>query len=326
MNNLERARRYIACTPGAVSGDGGHNRTFAVACSLVHTFHLDYAQAMVLLGEYNERCMPRWSPRELDHKVRSALKAPPRSGGSALGVPGRKRTTLPAASAPALNPVATVERLLGGFRCGEAELSQASVVKLPQDWKQGGATLLDHLFRKGEVVNFVVAFSTPQVGKAVPSGRGVCIEQEVAIHSWRAGGSPQCDGGGWLRMNPLDGRGITDANVAAFRFALVECDSIPLPLQIALLAKLPLPIAAIIASGGRSVHAWVEVNSSGPDEYRTIVAKMLRTLAHCGVDTNNKNPSRLSRMPGARRLIGGTPPGHQKLLYLNPTPTSHSIL
>jgi len=41
-------------------------------------------------------------------------------------------------------------------------------------------------------------------------------------------------------MNPVDGEGVDDANVTAFRFALLEWDGIPLDLQMSFLARVPL--------------------------------------------------------------------------------------
>jgi hypothetical protein len=127
-------------------------------------------------------------------------------------------------------------------------------------------------------------------------------------------------------MNPVDGCGVADVNVTAFRFALVESDTLPLELQLPLFARLPLPVAAVIGSGGRSVHAWVKVDARDADEYRATVAQMLALLARFGVDGKNKNPSRLSRLPGARREIGAAGDGVQRLLYLNPKPEGRSIL
>jgi hypothetical protein len=54
-NHLERARAYIAKMPGAISGAGGHDQTFAVACALVK-FGLSPDDAWPLLLEYNQRC------------------------------------------------------------------------------------------------------------------------------------------------------------------------------------------------------------------------------------------------------------------------------
>jgi hypothetical protein len=63
---LERARRYIAkCLP-AISGQSGHNATFYVAAVLVHGFALGEADALVLLREFNQRCLPPWQRRRID--------------------------------------------------------------------------------------------------------------------------------------------------------------------------------------------------------------------------------------------------------------------
>jgi regulatory protein RepA len=136
---------------------------------------------------------------------------------------------------------------------------------------------------------------------------------------------PASEAGGWLRMNPTDGNGVEDTNVTAFRFALLESDKLPLDLLLALFAKLPLPIAAIISSAGRSFHAWVRVDADTLNEYRDTVEKMISLLARFGVDTGNKNPSRLSRLPGVIRRIGSEGDGRQRLLYLNPKPVQRAI-
>ena len=75
LSSIERARRYIAkCLP-AISGQSGHNATFYVAAVLVHGFALGEADALVLLREFNQRCLPPWSEGELIHKIKSAANA-----------------------------------------------------------------------------------------------------------------------------------------------------------------------------------------------------------------------------------------------------------
>ena len=69
---VERARRYVAQMPPAISGQGGHNATLRVACVLVHGFALAPEQAWPILCEYNERCEPPWTERELRHKLDEA--------------------------------------------------------------------------------------------------------------------------------------------------------------------------------------------------------------------------------------------------------------
>jgi putative DNA primase/helicase len=72
---IERARRYIAKMPPAVSGQNGHTQTFLVAEFLVRGFDLGIDQARPLLHEYNARCLPPWTDAELEHKLRQADEA-----------------------------------------------------------------------------------------------------------------------------------------------------------------------------------------------------------------------------------------------------------
>lgn len=73
---VERARKYVEKMDPAVSGQGGHNATFTVACRLVLGFGLNEGDALFILREYNQRCSPPWSERELQHKVKQAAKQP----------------------------------------------------------------------------------------------------------------------------------------------------------------------------------------------------------------------------------------------------------
>lgn len=76
MKPIDRARAYVAKMPPAISGQGGHNRTFHVACVLVQGFALGEDEAWPLLQEYNLRCDPEWSETELRHKLQDAQQAP----------------------------------------------------------------------------------------------------------------------------------------------------------------------------------------------------------------------------------------------------------
>jgi hypothetical protein len=72
MPTLERARRYLAATPPAVQGQRGDERTFRVCCRLVGRFGLTDDEALRLLTEWNERCRPQWTERDLRSKLGSA--------------------------------------------------------------------------------------------------------------------------------------------------------------------------------------------------------------------------------------------------------------
>lgn len=72
---VDRARRYVATMPAAISGSGGHAATFAVARRLVADFALSDSDALALLHEFNARCKPAWTEKELRHKLESAKAA-----------------------------------------------------------------------------------------------------------------------------------------------------------------------------------------------------------------------------------------------------------
>jgi hypothetical protein len=297
--SIQRARAYVAQMPSAVSGAGGHDQTFSVACKLVE-FGLPRDEAWPLLVEYNQRCAPAWSESELRHKLEDAYHhANPRSD-LTHRTSCFQRTRAPKIK---IDPATATENFLHGFRCDAVDLGEASPMRPPDDWTKDGACLAAMFYEAGELINIVTNYTLDKEGKARPADSGVTLPRDEMIHrSLR--GDFKSEAGGWLRMNPLDGRGITDANVTAFRFALIECDHLPLELQLSLLVKLPLPIAAILNSGGRSLHAWVRVGADTVEEYRKTVSRMLTLLAKFGVDCKNKNPSRMSRLPGVVRRIG----------------------
>lgn len=170
---------------------------------------------------------------------------------------------------------------------------------------------LETLFQPSDLVGFVSSdvFRTPD-GVLKP-GRGTVMRAEDMIASlekrptdigWTIG-DYQPEVGCWIRFNPLDGQGMKNENVTAFRFSLVECDDLPPEEQEARYRQLQLPIAAMVFSGKKSVHAIVRVDAENAEEYRERVTMLYHYLADHGVpvDTQNKNPSRLSRMPGVWR-------------------------
>jgi len=109
--------------------------------------------------------------------------------------------------------------------------------------------------------------------------------------------------GAWIRFNPLDGKGVRNENVVRFTYALVESDDMPISEQDALYRKLELPIATLVHSGGKSLHAIVRVDAKDAEEYRKRVDFLYDYLEKSGlkIDRQNRNPSRLSRMPAVTR-------------------------
>lgn len=181
------------------------------------------------------------------------------------------------------------------------------------EWHPGEQLIryLRALFDPEDVVGYVTeAFERD--GRWTPSGKGCCSEtagaiiERVAKHGDDLAssiGQPNEQAGAWIRFNPLDGGGVRNDNVAEFRYALVESDEMAPGRQMAAMRALNLPIAAVVHSGNKSVHAIVRVDAGSYDEYRKRVDFLYQACRENGlkIDTQNKNPSRLSRMPGVMR-------------------------
>lgn len=338
MDIHERVCRYMVSVPPAISGHGGHNQTFSLACALYNGFGLDESQVLEYLRLYNEKCQPPWSESELIHKARSAANAThSKERGHLIGnngfTPSDYRYTsfekpekkIEEPEKVFIDPATLIENFLDGERYTESDLFEASPIKPSDDFARDGILLVENLFKPGELINFVTDFkislNKDKTEKAIPHGYGSTIERDNLAAEWEFG-MPQSKAGGWMRMNPMDGKGIADKNVTSFRHILLEFDSMPLDLQLSLFHKLNLPIAAILTSGGKSVHAWVRSNAIDETAYRDDSNMLLEMLGCFGLDKKNKNPSRLSRLPGVIREIGGAGDNRQRLLYLNPKPGS----
>lgn len=342
MDLHERICKYLSRIDPAISGQNGHGRTFQVACALYNGFALTEEQLYSYLELYNQRCQPPWSERELRHKASQAAQAQhTKVRGHLINGNGHfepsdmqynsfpPKAASPTPPKPTIDPVTAIEKFLAGRSCSELDLFEASPIKPSEDFTLDGSLLVQHLYHPGELINTVTTwkFSDVKDGgrKCVPIGCGETVERNELLDMWSLG-MPQSPCGGWLRMNPVDGNGVADKNVTHHRFILLEFDTIPVDMQLSLLGYLPVPIAAILTSGGKSVHAWVMAGCSDVTNYRDDANMLLTMLSKFGLDTKNKNPSRLSRLPGVTRLHGASGDGRQRLLYLNPNPSQRSVL
>lgn len=171
---------------------------------------------------------------------------------------------------------------------------------------------LETLFEAGENVGYVTKSWRNEKGKYTPQDAGNydrTAGQLIEALSKCGGdigavvGDYDHAGGAWIRFNPLDGKGVKNINVTDFRYALVESDGMEIEKQNAILRELELPIACLVHSGRKSLHAIVRVDAADGNEYRKRVDYLYDVCQKNGikVDTQNKNPSRLSRMPGVER-------------------------
>ncbi len=70
----DRAAKYLQRMPPAISGQGGSNATFRVACVLVLGFDMNQESALGVMRQWNATCKPPWSEKDLIHKLRDADK------------------------------------------------------------------------------------------------------------------------------------------------------------------------------------------------------------------------------------------------------------
>jgi len=327
MTPLERAMKYADAVPSAVSGNGGHNQTFALACALYNGFALTEAETLAVLKIYNFKCQPPWSEAELNHKVRSAAGTRHDRPRGHLLYPGDRRDGSVSKPAPKIriDPATAIEKILKGFRATEVDLWEASPIRPPDNFHLDAICLLETVFQPGEHINVVTDYVLRDGKKAHPKGEGVTRERDDWIQHWYQKGMPVSDAGGWMRINPVKG-GITDQHVTSFRHTLLEFDRIPLDLQISIICRLPIPISCVLTSGGKSIHAWARIDATDLETYQSTVLRLRDCVVPFGVDAANKNPSRLSRLVGVTRVIGATGDGQQRLLYLNRNPQAKFIL
>lgn len=186
-------------------------------------------------------------------------------------------------------------------------------VKEPEQWNPAEQLIkyLETLFEASERVGYVTR-TYERDGRFLPSKgcwdrtAGQLIQKLSECKNNDIGsviGDYNEKAGAWIRFNPLDGKDCKNDNVTEYKYALVESDTMEIDKQNAIIRELALPVACLVHSGGKSLHAVVRVDASDYKEYRKRVDYLYKVCEKNGlkVDSQNRNPSRLSRMPGVTR-------------------------
>lgn len=195
----------------------------------------------------------------------------------------------------------------------KSEWLEAEIIEEPTKWNpcKELTDYLNILFEPSDIIGYCIN-PFQKDGRWIPS-KGVYTRTVSEILTLlkkgkfeNAIGTPNAESGGYIRINPFDGKGVSDKNVTDFRYALVESDGMDIDKQVAIYRQLELPCACIVHSGGKSAHAIVRVNAADIDEYHKRVDFLFEVCAKNGlpIDRQNRNPSRYSRMPGLVRGEG----------------------
>jgi hypothetical protein len=368
MELLDRASKYLSKMAPSVSGSGGHNACFAAAVAMVKGFSLpDDVAYGLLMSDYNPRCAPPWNEREMRHKIAQAARANNEEG-YLLGNDRRKvtmeewkkrrRETEGAIPAEAMKKGQEIDNravliMSSRERIDEAYLLDRSPIDIATITTP--EAFLGELFEDGErVLVFTNERTQGDFGFHVAKG------ESAPGRSYRLGDRPGVKPraesipttgrlGVWMLANPVDGvwkpngtvdrhgRPITSRrsgpNVTAWRFLLLESDDLPPEQWLNIVANLPLPIAAIYTSGGRSVHVLVRLDARTQDELRQAAEIIGPVLAKLGGDWKALSSVRLTRLPccaregkmaddgkGGKSYRKFPQPEMQRLLWLDPDP------
>ncbi len=333
---IERARRYVQKCGPAISGHRGHDQTFHIACLLVHGFGLSDGDALIVLREWNATCSPPWIEVDLIHKIKSARSARHKFlRGYLLGSPVSKRgrdhdksgageQTIVRPPKPMFCPM-VLKRI-----AGKAEeisnvvefLRLASPVCVDS---QDSASVLRRLYRRGSGEKVLIFTDLKSQAQFLWEANKSDVTQDRQF--------PTGTDGVWFLPQPvtgefhpnprLDGRlsRRSEESVTAWRYAVLESDGADADDWLRCLVQMPLRIASICESGGRSIHALVQVDAPRKTDWDSHIGAIKPLLVALGADAGALSAVRLSRLPQAKR-------GErvQRLLFLNPQPDAGPIL
>ncbi len=320
-NKVARYSDYLGQLPAPGYGDGYHTR---------------------ILGAANLGFQAGRNPEQIVYDIRQATKPGKRSVLDREIRAAVERAAADFHKAPAYamrfshtNSVSTRKRLINrdpqrvlqhiidqGAEANETSLWDASPIRI--DWGEPFEDTVPFLSTMYDPTDRVFIAGGEERG--LP-GRNIRLVEEW-ITFFQHGGKA----GPYIIINPLsdkpapkkDGTGTTfrgDRSVVDFRFCLAEFDKISIDAQIKFWSAVRLPIRALVHSGGKSIHAWLDVSKLAEvkslDGWETHIKRFLydECLTPLGVDAACSNPARLSRLPGCYRHEKQT---WQRILWLSP--------
>lgn len=302
-----RIRAYLSHCPPAVSGQGGHNQTFSVACKLVNGFALSESEAYAFLSEWNQGCQPPWTEHELVHKIRSAICSQHQQPNGHLLVNGeRGRLTVEAKKVPKLEPKwpainYTLQNLI--MQSGHGLSSLWEMSPFPLSEVRRSEEFIDLLFPGNPLL---CLGKSSEVFSTLPReewrGRSQTMQFIVPNPMSKKVGTTQK---GTPSQHCLD-------NTGPRRFIVVEFDKGSADLQAATLLHLAkfAPFAMAVSSGGKSVHGWFYIATWLEER----VLRFFRYACSVGADEHLWVRSQFVRVPDGTRDTGAV----QSVFYFNP--------
>jgi hypothetical protein len=296
-----RIRSYLSRCPPAVSGQGGHNRTFGVCCSVINGFALSEPEAFAFLSEWNLGCQPPWSEHELLHKIRHALAVSHQQPWGHLLVNGeREKLHVKPVTAVKPPPKWPLLKLIADTGRGLAALWESSPMGMSDHRRT--EEFLDLLFPGNPLL---CLGSSSDVFSTRPReqwrGRSETMQFIVPSPMSKVSGKTK-DG--------RDSQHCLD-NTGPRRYIVVEFDDGSSDLQAATLLHLShfAPLVMAVHSGGKSVHGWFYCADWEQDR----ISRFFRYACSVGADEHLWVRSQFVRVPDGTRANGRV----QSVFYFN---------
>lgn len=287
--------------PAPGVGSNYHTAIYGVACR----GHEEGLSDAAIVAAIREHTLPGGrvvTDREIEDTVRNA-KA------------GKKRIATPY-SGPRIRPDFQAECLREGAGATMEDIAARSPVKLDWDDEEGWRAL-EFLYAADELLFIGDDRTAGSMGESIRACGDWCAEfRDDAVYHPKIIPNPLTGCAASRKSGGETLRG--DGNVETFRFAIAESDSLALEAQCAFWMGCPsLPVAALIFSGSKSIHAWLRVDCADAAAWEREIAGQLFPgfLVPLGMDASCRNPARLSRMPGFFRMDKDE---IQTLIYLAP--------
>ena len=312
----DRASEEIESLLSRISSDCPYNDWFRVGCALKHegcayeVFRDWSAKAPKRFDE--AACRRTWDSIGEDHAAKVSMGTLRWMAGQSCS-PEQERLDESAEKNILPVPESVVKT------SEMSETSETSPLPEPEgvdEMAEQAAIFIDSMFLPGENFELVMNSRQNEKGKFIPirSKENVCRHDATELTSENlttlktvAG---QATHGVWISLNPVQpadrmkGNAPSDQDVTDFRYVLVEADVLSREDQWRKLSGLNLPIKCVSWSGEKSLHAIVKIEAGAdPALYKERVGKLYRYLEehHFPADAANKNPSRLTRIPGFYR-------------------------
>lgn len=330
---LARARSYLSKLPPSIQGSDGSGALILAAYRTVE-FGLGFEEALELLHEFNTRCQPPWSEKELRHKLNDGFKKTKpiptfTDGFSALTVPLRPvKPPLPRWPHPDSDRISQILESGNGL----ADLWEKSPVRLDSNDNRT-EEIIDGLFPSGALLCCGRTLKMPET-QPREAFRGRLSGMQFIVPSTmsnRTGATLQ----GNESARCLDNVGTRQFLVIEFDFKELNsngeetwCSGLVRQWRsegrsvqdacaglLLYLSTRYAPLSLAVHSGGKSIHGWFRCSGEPAEK----IAKFFAHAVALGADSMLWTPCQFTRMPDGTRDDGN----RQTVFFFNPTTIRH---